>query len=412
LESRSVAKRVWLCYDRGTLYELGNEMMRMSIYIHFPFCKSKCLYCDFCSFAADETVMERYCECLMREMELTAEQYGDAVIDTVYFGGGTPSIVPAPLMRKVINTLHHTFCIPRGIEFTSEANPGAVDDAWLEVMTKGGMNRLSIGVQAKQDRLLQLMGRIHSFAQARETLELARRYGVDNLSADLMFGLPMQTLEDYNESIRAVAQLGVQHISAYALKVEEDTKLHAMIKRGELELPDEELAADMMDSGIELLHLLGYQRYEISNFTRPGYRSEHNLKYWRQAYYLGLGLNAASMLPAVGGEAHIRRTNTSVLREYSDRLHAGRLPVRETSDVSRDEAKFETVMLGLRTTDGVSLREFEKMHGVMLFAAYGDAIRTLRERGWLQPIMPEDPYLALNDRGLAMQNAALMLFME
>ncbi len=386
--------------------------MHMSLYVHFPFCKSKCIYCDFCSFPADQSVMERYCGSLMREMEITAEKYGGAVIDTVYFGGGTPSIVPAPLMRKVMNKLHETFSLSPGIEFTSEANPGAVDDAWLEVMAGGGVNRLSIGVQARQDRLLKLLGRIHSFVQVEDTLALVRRHGIQNLSADLMFGLPTQTLEEYDDSIRAVAQLGVQHISAYALKVESDTRLDEMIKTGELKLPDEDLAADMMDRETELLSLLGYERYEISNFARPGYRSQHNMKYWQQAYYLGMGLNAASMLPAAGGEAYVRQTNTGDFSEYCNRLQAGQIPVRETIAISRDEAMFETIMLGLRTSDGVSLKEFEKMHGVMLFAVYGDAIRFLQQRGWVQPMTPEEPRLVLNDRGLAMQNTALMPFME
>ena len=399
------------CYDEAILIESGEIALRMSVYVHFPFCKSKCVYCDFCSFAADGTAVERYCDSLAREMELASAEYPGAEIATVYFGGGTPSVVPAPLMRKVTRKLRECFSILPDAEFTSEANPGTVTDAWLDVMAEAGMNRLSIGVQAAQERLLRLLGRIHTFAQAADTLAMARSHGIRNLSADLMYGLPAQTPDEYLASIRAVAGLGVRHISAYALKVEENTRLASMIERGELALPDEDLAADMMEAGIELLEALGYRRYEISNFANPGFESRHNLVYWRQGHYLGLGLNAAGMLPAAG-TAYARRSNTASLPEYHRRIALGELPAAETIPVSREEAMFETVMLGLRTVDGVGYREFEAMHGVKLQAAYADAIGELEARGCLKPADPTDPRLALNTRGLALQNSALMLFME
>ena len=385
--------------------------MRLSLYVHFPFCKSKCVYCDFCSFAADETVMERYISNLNREMALAAAEYPDAEIDTIYFGGGTPSIVPAPLMRRVLEKLHETFQIKKDIEFTSEANPGTLTDGWLDAMAEAGMNRLSIGVQAKQERLLKLLGRIHSFPQAKDALRMARGHGVENLSVDLMYGLPTQRLAEYLDSIRAAADLGIQHISAYALKVEEGTKLYSMTETGEAALPGEDETADMMEAGIDLLEQLGYRRYEISNFAKPGFESRHNLAYWRQSYYLGLGLNAASMLPA-GAAAYIRRTNTDSADAYHRLLAEGRLPIRETIPISRDDAMFETVMLGLRTTEGVTYADFERMHGVKLLQIYADAVKELGSRGWLRPADPAEPRLALNRRGLAVQNAALMLFMD
>lgn len=385
--------------------------MRMSVYVHIPFCRSKCVYCDFCSFAADESEMERYCRCLVREMELAAAAYPGAEIDTVYIGGGTPSVFPVRLTRKVLDALRASFVIPRGIEFTSEANPGTITDEWLGVMAEAGMNRLSIGVQAKQDRLLRLLERIHSFPEAEEALYMARKHGIQNLSADLMYGLPTQTLAEYLQSIRAVAGLGVQHISAYALKVEENTRLHTMVGNGEAVLPDEDETADMMEAGIDLLESLGYRRYEISNFARLGFESRHNLAYWRQRYYLGLGLDAAGMLPA-GDAAYVRRTNTASLPDYCRLLSDGRWPIEESIPVSRDEAMFETVMLGLRTTDGVGYGEFQRMHGAELGDVFGAAIRELGEKGWLAIANPSNPRLALNRRGLAVQNAALMPFLE
>ena len=385
--------------------------MQMSIYIHMPFCRSKCVYCDFCSFAADNRTMEAYCGCLMQEMELAAAIYPDAEIHTVYIGGGTPSIVSAPLMRRVARKLRDCFAIPEGIEFTAEANPGTVTDAWLDVMAEAGMNRLSIGVQARQERLLRLLGRIHTFPQAGEALAMARRHGIHNLSVDLMYGLPTQTLQEYLDSIRAAADLGVQHISAYALKVEDGTRLEGMIREGKLPLPDEDLAADMMEAGIALLESLGYKRYEISNFAKSGFESRHNLAYWRQRYYLGLGLNAAGMLPAEDAVYH-RVSNAATTDTYCSMIAAGRLPVTETIPIGREEAMFETVMLGLRTADGVGYGAFEAMHGISLPDVYGYAILELQTRGWLRPIDTAAPRLALNDRGLAMQNTALMLFMN
>ncbi|MBN1776915.1 MAG: radical SAM family heme chaperone HemW [Clostridiales bacterium] len=384
--------------------------MQMSLYVHFPFCRSKCVYCDFCSFAADDSVIEGYCASLTKEMELAA-QYTDAEIQTVYFGGGTPSVVPTEFMRRVTRKLRGCFHIPRGIEFTSEANPGTVTDAWLAAMAEAGMNRLSVGMQAKQDRILKLLGRIHRFSQVKDTLDMARKHGIGNLSVDLMYGLPTQTVEEYLDSIRAAAELGVKHISSYALKVEDGTKLQTMLENGELTLPDEDDIADMMERGAALLASLGYRRYEISNFAVPGFESRHNLAYWRQRYYLGLGLNAASMLPAEN-VVYLRRSNTASLAEYLSALSQNRLPVGDIILIDTEEAMFETVMLGLRTTDGVGYTEFEAMHGRKLNEVYGEAIAILQSEGWLRPPDPAEPRLALNERGLALQNTALMPFMK
>lgn len=385
--------------------------MKMSLYVHFPFCRSKCVYCDFCSFAAEESEIEEYCNNLSREIELAAAEYPDAEIQTVYFGGGTPSIIPARLMRRVSERLHACFRIPAGVEFSSEANPGTVTEEWLQAMAEAGMNRLSLGMQAKQGRLLSLLGRIHRFEQVKESLEMARRYGILNLSVDLMYGLPTQSLEDYLESIRAAAELGVEHISAYGLKVEEGTRLETMLQNGDLALPDEDEAADMMDRGVELLETLGYQRYEISNFVKPGFASRHNLAYWRQQYYLGLGLNAASMLPAKNA-AYQRRGNTASMREYNRLLAENRLPIAQSVLIDQTEAMFETVMLGLRTAEGVGYAEFEAMHGRKLEDVYGDAIAELEYKGLRLPKGAAKPRLALNQRGLALQNTALMPFIK
>ena len=336
-------------------------------------------------------------------------------VDTVFLGGGTPSVVPAGRMAEVLAALRDHFTILPEAEFTSEANPGTLNDDWLDVLKQAGANRLSLGVQAKQERLLRILGRIHTFGQAKEAISQARAHGFTNLNADAMFALPTQTMAEYLETLDALAGEGVTHLSAYSLILEEGTPLYAAVTRGELTLPDEDETADMMECGIDRLEALGDRRYEISNFARPGYECRHNMGYWRQKTYLGLGLAAASLLPPGPedkSEKYLRRTNTDRMSAYLDSLAEERLPIGENRAVSLAEAMFETVMLGLRTVDGISYAEFARMYGRQLTDVYGKAIEKLTAEGLLQVAAAESPHLALTRRGLALQNTALMAFME
>lgn len=344
-----------------------------------------------------------------------AEQYGGEPVDTVFLGGGTPSVVPPEPFAAVLNALRARFAIRPDAEFTSETNPGTLTPAWLNAFLFAGGNRLSVGVQAKQERLLRVLGRIHTFDQALSALETAKRAGIGNINADAMFGLPTQTLTDYLDTLWAFADAGVTHVSAYSLILEEGTPLYESVRSGALALPGEDETADMMEAGVDRLEALGYRRYEISNFARPGYACRHNLGYWRQKRYLGLGASAASLLPAPPGAAdaaYLRRTNTGDVRAYVGALQAGRLPPAETQIVTPREAMFETVLLGLRTVEGVRYADFERLHGVALSSVYGEAIDRLRTQGLLAPAGNADPRLALTRRGLALQNTALMAFME
>ncbi len=360
--------------------------------------------------------MAAYCAALEREIALAAETYGAQPVDTVYLGGGTPSVVPPALMRGVLRTLRGYFSIRPGTEFTAEANPGTLTGECLDVLREAGGNRLSLGVQAKQERLLRTLGRIHTFAEAEEAVALARSRGFANLNADAMFGLPGQTSEDYSDTLDALAGLGVTHISAYSLIIEEGTPLSGSVARGELVPPGEDDTADMMERGIDRLESLGYRRYEISNFAKPGFECAHNLGCWRREPYLGLGLNAASLLPAPKGAPEstdsLRRVNTALMTEYLNGIARGKLPVAETTPVSRKEAMFEAVMLGLRTVEGVGYAEFAQRYGNPLPAAYPKAIETLTAQGLLRPAEGPRPRLALTRRGMALQNTALMAFME
>ncbi len=358
--------------------------------------------------------MEAYCAALEKEIRLTAKQYSYMPVDTVFLGGGTPSVLPPELMKDVLTALHSGFTVLPDAEFTSEANPGTITAAWLATVKAAGVNRLSIGVQAIQPHLMASLGRIHTFEQAQEVLHMARSHGITNLNADAMFGLPGQTLSDYLATLDALAEQDVTHISAYSLIVEEGTPLAAQIAQGTAVLPDEDTTADMLENGVDRLAARGYERYEISNFAKPGYACKHNLGYWRQKPYLGLGLAAASLLPpekTEGDNCYIRRQNTDDMQRYVHRLSQNQLPAVEETPVRKREAMFETIMLGLRTVAGVGYDDFQGRYGIPLTAVYGDAIRTLTAQGLLQPVHGVQKRLALTRRGLALQNTAMMAFM-
>lgn len=391
----------------------------LSLYLHFPFCKRKCSYCDFCSAAADEATVAAYCRALEAEIRLEAKRYGHMPVDTVSLGGGTPSVVPASLMRGVLAALREGFAIRPDAEFTSEANPGTLTAEWLDVLCHAGMNRLSLGVQAIQPHLLKALGRIHDFAEAREAIALARAQGISNISADAMFGLPEQTMVEYGDTLRALAGEGVTHISSYALIVEEGTPLHARVQRGEAVPASDDVAADMLEAGIDLLEGQGYKRYEISNFAREGFLCRHNMGYWRQKHYLGLGASAAGLLPPNGADegegtdiAYLRKSNTIDVQAYTAALLQGLDVSAEVTPVTRREAMFETVMLGLRTVRGVRLADFHAMHGQLLETVYGDAVASLRRQGLMDEAAFAEGWLALTRRGLAVQNTALMPFLQ
>lgn len=359
--------------------------------------------------------MAAYCAALQTEIRLMARRYGDMPVDTVFLGGGTPSIVPATLMEQVLATLRESFTLLPNAEFTVEANPGTLTDPWLEALTRAGMNRLSLGVQAGQERLLRLLGRIHDYPQALDAFAMARKHGVTNINADAMFGLPTQTAHEYEATLRMLAQAGVTHISAYSLILEEGTLLHEQVQSGHVTLPDEDETADMLENGITLLEALRYPRYEISNFAKAGFECRHNLGYWQQKPYVGLGLAAASLLPdrPEGSDArYTRKQNAEGMTAYIAALSHGELPPAEHTLIGLREAMFETVMLGLRTVEGIEYEAFAAMYGRGLTDVYGRAIAELTSNGLLIPTDTAHPRLALTRRGLAVQNMALQAFLR
>ena len=383
--------------------------MVIQLYLHFPFCKRKCDYCDFCSAAQSPQTIAAYCKALKNKLFTIGKKYADVQVSTVFLGGGTPTLVPPEHMAEVLDALRESFDLLPDVEFTSEGNPGTLTVEWLDMAMARGLNRLSLGVQAAQDRLLRDLGRIHTFREAEETVRLARRCGVKNLNLDAMFGLPGQTQQDYLNTLCAFKQLGAEHISSYSLILEEGTRLAERVHSGEVTLPDEDETAAMYEAGIDWLEKAGYERYEVSNFARPGYACRHNMGYWQGEWYLGLGVAAHSQLPPdesqrAQGAVRVRVANGTDVKAYIK----GETP-QETELILPEEAMFETMMLGLRTTYGVNEKRFIKQHGVSLRSRYGAQLDRLVQEGlggW------KNGCFALTPRGIEVQNEVLMRLMD
>ena len=379
----------------------------MELYIHIPYCRQKCRYCDFASYAGQESTMEAYVDALLLEAYAMAPYAKDTPIQTVFIGGGTPSTLPAPLLKKLLTGLHERFFLPAGIEFTSEANPGTLTPEWLEAAISSGVNRLSMGMQVAQPELLRTLGRIHRYEDVAASVRLARSMGISNLSVDLMFGLPGQTPDMWRESLDTALALKVEHMSCYGLIPEDGTPLKHDLDTGRLTLPDEADERLMYDDTLRILVQHGYQQYEISNFAKPGYACQHNIGYWTRVPYIGLGASAASFLQTKSGG--LRLTNPTSIREYINMADEQAWRRRERTSLLPEDARFESLMLGLRMTAGVSEADFAAMHGITLDDYCGDVLRQQEKRGLL---VHRDGRWALTRRGMDVQNAILVEIME
>ena len=349
--------------------------------------------------------MRRYASLLREEIGLLPRA-GQGV-DTVFLGGGTPSLMPPGEIASILESLKERYAVDRGAEITIECNPGTLTEEKLQEYLSAGCNRISLGVQSTHDRLLQEIGRIHTAKQAVQAVEQARRAGFENINVDLMYGLPGQSVEEHLRSIEAMAALSPQHMSVYSLIVEEGTPLWGDVKEKRAVLPSEEEEYRMHREGIELLQSLGYGRYEISNFARHGFECRHNLRYWLSGDYLAAGLGASSALWEEG--RRIRRTNLAEFAGYEQAVLSGRLPIGETVADSEGEARFEFVMMALRLCDGFSQADFQARFGLDLRSAYPAAVRRSEREGLL---LLEEGRWRLSDRGLDLQNIVLERFLE
>ena len=318
------------------------------IYIHVPFCQGRCIYCDFYSTTEGEEWKSRYVDALLAELRMRRDELSLARVHSIYIGGGTPSQLPARALSGILNEVCRLFPVDSDAEVTVEANPDDVTPEWLAALSHTPVNRLSMGVQSFDDALLRLIRRRHTAQQAVRAVEQAARHGISNVSIDLIYGLPTQTMEQWQADVRQALALDVQHLSAYSLSYEEGTPLWRMLEQGRIEEADEELSLRMYEHLIDSTRAAGFTRYEISNFCRPGRHSQHNSAYWHGVPYLGFGPGAHSY-----DGMRTRRWNLSDLKGYVQA--AGSMPPHQSEVLTDDELYDETVMTRLRTSEGLSL---------------------------------------------------------
>lgn len=389
------------------------EREPIGLYLHIPFCRSKCPYCDFCSYPHPaEADMEAYTHELVRRMRAAGDVYGElfhsgggatsadgrVVVDTVYFGGGTPTLLPVRCVRELTEAIHETFCMLPDAEITVEGNPAAADRETLRAWREGGVNRLSLGAQSAQPAELKALGRLHRWEDVCRTVEDARRVGIGNINLDFMLGIPQQTAESLDDTLTRALALEPWHLSAYTLMLEEGTPFHRR-GRAALGLPaDEETADDravaLWEQASATLRSAGYEHYEISNFARDGHRSRHNLHTWQCREYLGLGVAAHSYLGGVRfGQSRdlggfLRGEDITEFREV----------------LTEADRETEYIMLGLRLSDGVDEADFSRRFGHGFWEAYGDACIPLVSGGWMKRA---DGRVWLTERGFPVSNAIL-----
>ena len=317
------------------------------IYIHIPFCKSKCRYCDFTSYPSKIAFADAYMACLYKEMKLRAGELSGKTFDTVYIGGGTPSVIEEKYIVGCINQIKKLYRLSENAEITIEINPGTLTEKKAEAYKRAGINRFSVGLQSSSDALLEDIGRAHTAAQY---LEVCTLLGEVNKSADIMIGLKGQSVRDVTDSIDFALKGGIKHVSVYALTPEDGTPIYSDYLNGEL--PDGDEVASMYEAALAHLRSLGFVRYEVSNFALPGYESRHNLNYWRRGEYIGFGVSASSFMNSR------RFTNTPDLDEYIKCILTDYYPVIDNERIEGEDARFEYVMLALRTAEGVSLSDY------------------------------------------------------
>ena len=349
------------------------EKTPLGIYVHIPFCRSKCQYCDFYSITdKNDRLMEDYMDAVCDHIRETGDLCPDYQVDTIYFGGGTPSFFGADGMAAILTTIRKNFDVAGNAEITFEANPDSVTPRLLRRLRGEGFNRVSLGIQCDDDRILEKIGRPHTYQQAVQAVKAIRRAGFKNLSLDLIYGLPGQTLEMWENTLKNVISLKPEHISCYGLKVEEGTPLYQC--RDYCNLPDDDMQADMYLSTVDILRGKGYRQYEISNFCKRGYESKHNIKYWTGGEYLGFGPDASSDF--AGKRFKVIRD----LRGYVSGIQNRGQVLEEIQTVPNRERAGEYLMMRLRTTMGVSGAEYEKKF-LMPFAPLEAALEQCRQRG-------------------------------
>lgn len=382
-------------------YIVYNESMGASaVYIHIPFCRAKCYYCDFVSYPGLETRHREYVEALLIEISRATPE---GEITSLYIGGGTPTVLAAAQLAEILGAVRARFQVADEAEITLEANPGTVEAAKLRALRRAGFNRLSLGVQAMEDETLQLLGRIHSAQEAIDAYRGAREAGFDNISIDLMYALPGQSMAQWQETLAWAVALQPEHASLYELTIEEGTRFAELFAAGRLPAPEDDLRLEMYEAAISELTSAGFEHYEVSNFARPRRRSRHNQVYWRNESHFGFGAGAVRYL---NGE---RCALTKSVEEYIAAIRAGGEAAESCEQLTGRRLMGETVMLALRTSEGVELAEFARRFGVELTEVYGESVAALQREGLVEVAGGR---LRLTHRGLLLANQASLEFVE
>ncbi len=375
--------------------------MTQGCYVHIPFCARKCAYCDFNSYSGyGEASVARYCAAL--EREIRAAELTDGAVDTVFFGGGTPTAIPAENGARLLRAVLETLPVTPDAEITTEANPGSADIVGLSTLRDAGFNRISFGVQSFDTGLLKTLDRIHSADEAKRAVRAAREAGFENLSIDLMYGLPHQTFAQWADTLEQAMELGVDHISMYSLIIEQGTGFATLAAKGKLPLPSDDAAADMFEHARARVADAGFVQYEISNYAKPGRESQHNLHYWRNDPYYGFGAGAVSY------QKGVRMTRLLAPTRYAAAVEAGKPLVHESESPTRDEQMIETMMLGLRLTgEGVGIESFRERYGETPLDRWPDQIARLIANGLLEDAGDR---LRLTKSGVFLANEVMVAF--
>lgn len=366
--------------------------MERTLYIHFPFCIRKCVYCDFLSVPHDSETAERYVSALCSELSLKKGLAGQ--LKTIYIGGGTPSLLTAGQIAKLLDCITGNYRVSSDAEISLEANPGTLGGTSPGILRAVGINRISIGVQSFSDVELKILGRIHSAVEAEAAIRDTGKCGFQSVSLDLMYGIPGQTMASWRETLARATGLGPDHISTYELTPEKDTPLSGLLSSGIVGLPDEDLVIDMYNHAIDFLESKDFRHYEISNFALPGHESRHNLNYWNRGEYIGIGAGAHSCIN------NRRSCNTGDISRYIARLSGGQAPDDEEEPVSPEEALREYIFLGLRKSEGLCLTD-PALSGVTLITASQNLVET----GYLRI---DRDNMSLTRKGLVVSNMVIV----
>ena len=375
--------------------------MIQAAYIHIPFCEHICHYCDFNKVFLKGQPVDEYLDSLEKEIKLTIEKYGKQQLSTIFVGGGTPTSLSASQLERLCGIINTELQHHPEIEYTFEANPGDLTEDKLKVLYEGGVNRLSFGVQSFNNELLHRIGRTHKAEDVFTSIESAKKIGFNNISVDLIYSLPGQTLEDFQETLKTAFTLDIQHYSGYSLIIEPKTVFYNLMRKGKLPTPGEDAEASMYGLLLEEMARHGFQQYEISNFAKPGFESKHNLTYWNNEEYFGFGAGSHGY---VTGN---RYSNHGPLKKYMQPLEQGELPILQQHKVPVVEQMEEEVFLGLRKNKGVSLPLFEDKYQKDLLQLFDKEVKGLISR---ELIERQSDYLKLTEKGRFLGNEVFQSF--